>query len=87
MNKTILSEFLEWLDKTNFEFNKFNLLTNKLEYYLLEHILNVKRFIKKVATKFFDALNKCYTINYQDNANIIDYIILHFLNRYRRFHI
>lgn len=87
MDNTMLSEFSKWLDKTDFEFNRFNLLADKLEHYLFNIILAQKYVIKNVATKFQDVLSNCDAVNYQDNANIIAYIILPFLNRYRRFHI
>lgn len=72
------------MSKSDFLYNRFNLLANKLEEFVLCEIDN-EESAKLVSSQFESVLSKCDEIDYEDYSTTIAYVILHFLPRYHLF--
>ena len=74
--------FIKWLEDNNKLEIRFNEISDTLETYLEDYLKKRKLDISK---SFEEVLSKCNEIEYEDEEVVIAYIVMHFLDRFRRF--
>lgn len=82
--KTFIRKYHSWLYDSDYFYNRFNLLANALEEFILNEIDN-EISAKQVSAQFESVLKRCDDIDYEDYYTTIAYAILHFLPRYHLF--
>lgn len=82
--KTFITKYHSWLSESDYFYNRFNLLANALEEFILNEMDN-EISAKQVSAQFESVLKRCDDIDYEDYETTIAYAILHFLPRYHLF--
>lgn len=82
--KTFITKYHSWLYKSDYFYNRFNLLATALEEFILNQIID-EMSAKQVSTQFESVLKRCDDIDFEDYYTAIAYVILHFLPRYHLF--
>jgi ribosomal protein RSM22 (predicted rRNA methylase) len=79
------SEYSKWLDETYDLLKRFELLSRKVEAFMMEHFVRTKAGARLLATNIVEVLQNCDTVDYDTPGVVEAYVALHFLDRFHRF--
>lgn len=86
------ADFIRWIDASDLLFKRYEHLGELLQSYLVgppkppfHIILEDRDTSSEIVQRFPDVLGNCNEISYDEPGAVEAYVILHFLNRYRRF--
>lgn len=83
--RALYPAFKEWLDRGDYLWKDFNFLANCVQEFIIKQSLINKRVCERVARLYPDIRKNLNNIDYNQVDTVIAYIIMHFLDRYRRF--
>ncbi len=85
-------DFINWINAKNLLFERYEHLVDLFHSYIigspdlfLNPVLEDRDASSIIVRKFSDVLGNCNNISYDEPGEVEAYVILHFLNRYRRF--
>jgi hypothetical protein len=79
------SDYSKWLVETDDLLKRFELLSRKVEAFMMEHFLETKAEARFLATNIVEVLQHCDTVDYDKPGVVEAYVALHFLDRFHRF--
>lgn len=84
-NNRFFQEFIQWVVDNGILYERFALLAQHLEQYILDEVLISEGVTKQIVSRFDDVIQNCDTVDYNADGVVEAYTILHFMDRYRRF--
>ncbi|MBV7509619.1 hypothetical protein KW850_31350 [Bacillus sp. sid0103] len=85
MDKFNNADFLSWANEKNLFYERFSLIADRIQGFVIKHVLNSVESAEEVAVRLDDVMKNCDEITYDESGAAEAYAILHFLDRYHRF--
>lgn len=80
-----MKEFVKWIEDNNKDYEKYMQLTDSLDDFLRNYVIIDEDVVHGIFSNLINVLANCDEISYEEQGMEYAYVILHFIERYRRF--